>query len=147
MLVPQPGSRARRGRLQPFADINITSIADVAITLLIIFIIAGSTGAFTKTGLRMNLPRTAAAKVLTGDGVMVFVTKDLKITVDKQECRTRDFSRVLTEVMTDKGATQVYLKADAGVPYGVVIDIIGRVKEAGYENLGLIAEPKPRNQP
>ncbi len=137
---------SRRGNLRPFADINLTSIADVAITLLIIFIIAGSTGTFQKTGLRMNLPRTSAAKALTDEGVVVTLTKDLKITVDKEEAKTQDFIKVLTQVMTAKGASQVFLRADAGVPYGVVIDIIGKVKEAGYENLGLIAEPKPKGQ-
>jgi biopolymer transport protein ExbD len=133
-----------RSPLRPFADINVTSVADVAITLLIIFIIASSSGTFQKTGVTLNLPRTSAAKVLTGEGVTVTVTKDLKITIEKQSLQLDEFIPALTRIMTEKGASQVYLKADAGVPYGVVLDVVGRVKEAGYENLGLIAEPKPR---
>jgi biopolymer transport protein ExbD len=135
-----------RSQLRPFADINITSVADVAITLLIIFIIAGSTGTFQKTGVRMNLPRTSAAKVLTGEGVTVTITKELVLKVEEKEVKPAEFIRSLTQVMAEKGASQVYLKADAGVPYGVVIDIVGKVKEAGYENLGLIAEPKPKGK-
>jgi biopolymer transport protein TolR len=131
-----------KNHLRPFADINITSVADVAITLLIIFIITGSSGSFQRTGVTMNLPRTSAAKVLPEEGVTVSVTRDLKITVDKSEAQPGDFIAVLTKVMKEKAATQVYLKADAAVPYGVVIDLVGKVKEAGYENLGLMAEPK-----
>ena len=130
--------------LRPFSDINVTSVADVAITLLIIFIIAGSSGAFQKTGLRMNLPRTSAAKAMLEDGVVVTMTKDGKIAVGAQACKLEEFAAVLTRAMQEKGATQVYLRVDAAVPYGLVIDIVGQVKEAGYENLGLIAEPKPK---
>lgn len=130
--------------LRPFSEINVTSVADVAITLLIIFIIAGSSGAFQKTGLRMNLPRTSAAKAMTEDGVIVTMMKDGKIEVGSQACKLDEFSATLTRAMQEKGATQVYLRVDAAVPYGLVIEIVGQVKEAGYENLGLIAEPKPK---
>jgi biopolymer transport protein ExbD len=133
-----------RPRLRPFADINITSIADVAITLLIIFIIAGSAGAFQKTGVKLNLPRTSAAKVLPQEGVVVTITRNLQVTVEDQPVKDDEFIPALTQAMTQKNATQVFLQADAGVPYGVVIDIVGKVREAGFENLGLIAEPKPK---
>ena len=135
-----------RPGLRPFADINVTSIADVAITLLIIFIIAGSAGAFQKTGVGMDLPRTSAAKILPQEGVTISITRDQKITVEEKAVKSDDLVPALTEAMTRKGATQVFLKADAGVPYGVVIDIVGKVREAGYENLGLIAEPKPKGR-
>jgi biopolymer transport protein ExbD len=133
-----------RPRLRPFADINITSVADVAITLLIIFIITGASGTFQKTGVRMNLPRTSAAKVLPESGVIITVNKDLTIEIEKQSVKSDEFIPALTKAMTEKGSNYVYLRADAGVPYGVIIDLVGKVKEAGYENLGLIAEPKPR---
>lgn len=133
-----------RTPLRPFADINITSVADVAITLLIIFIITGASGTFQRTGVAMNLPRTSAAKVLPESGVVVTVNKDLTITVERTTASREEFITVLTRIMTEKGSNQVYLRADASVPYGVIIDLIGKVKEAGYENLGLIAEPKPR---
>jgi biopolymer transport protein ExbD len=132
--------------LRPFADINITSVADVAITLLIIFIIAGSTGTFQKTGVRMNLPRTSAARVMPAEGVVVTITREQKLTIEGQDVKRDDFIPALTRVMTDRGANQVYLRADAALPYGVVMELIGKIKEAGYENLGLIAEPKPRDR-
>jgi biopolymer transport protein ExbD len=36
----------------------------------------------------------------------------------------------------------VYLKADRGVPYGLVVEVIGEIKEAGIERLGIVTEPK-----
>jgi biopolymer transport protein ExbD len=133
-----------RRPLRPFADINITSVADVAITLLIIFIITGASGSFQRTGVRMDLPRTSAAKVMPEEGVQIVVNKDLTIMVEKEAVKPGDFIPTLTRVMTSKGANYVYLRADASVPYGLIIDLVGQVKEAGYENLGLIAEPKPK---
>jgi biopolymer transport protein TolR len=36
----------------------------------------------------------------------------------------------------------VFLKADKDVPYGLVVEIMGEIKEAGIEKLGMVTEPK-----
>ena len=36
----------------------------------------------------------------------------------------------------------IFLKADKDVPYGLVVEVMGEVKEAGIEKLGMITEPK-----
>jgi len=36
----------------------------------------------------------------------------------------------------------VFLRADRGVPYGFVVEVIGEIKEAGIERLGIVTEPK-----
>ncbi len=36
----------------------------------------------------------------------------------------------------------VFLKADRDVPYGLVVEVMGEIKEAGIEKLGMITEPK-----
>ena len=35
----------------------------------------------------------------------------------------------------------VYLKADKGVPYGTVVQVMAEIKGAGVEQLGMITEP------
>ena len=39
----------------------------------------------------------------------------------------------------------VYLKADEGVPYGRVVEVVGGIKEAGVTNLGLVVKPEMEN--
>ncbi|MBM4147042.1 MAG: protein TolR, partial [Nitrospira sp.] len=36
----------------------------------------------------------------------------------------------------------VFLKADKDVPYGIVVEVMGEIKDAGIEKLGMITEPK-----
>jgi biopolymer transport protein ExbD len=36
----------------------------------------------------------------------------------------------------------VFLRADKDVPYGTVVEIMGDIKEAGIEKLGMVTEPK-----
>jgi biopolymer transport protein TolR len=36
----------------------------------------------------------------------------------------------------------VFLKADKDVPYGLVVEVMGEIKEAGIEKLGMVTEPK-----
>ena len=43
-------------------------------------------------------------------------------------------------LVKDKGRA-LFLQADKAVPYGVVVDVMGRIKAAGIEKLGVIAMP------
>jgi biopolymer transport protein TolR len=36
----------------------------------------------------------------------------------------------------------VFLKADKDVPYGLVVEVMGEIKDSGIEKLGMITEPK-----
>jgi len=36
----------------------------------------------------------------------------------------------------------VFLKADKDVPYGVIVEVMGEIKDAGIEKLGMVTEPK-----
>ena len=43
-------------------------------------------------------------------------------------------------LVKDKGRA-LFLQADKAVPYGIVVDVMGRIKSAGIERLGVIAMP------
>ena len=128
-----------RHELRPISEMNITSLADVSITILIIFII---TGPFMKTAINVNVPRTAAAKAQKEEGIVVSITKGGKIFIEETQVPLGSFEKVLSAKVSGARYPFVYLKADEGVPYGLVMEIIGRIKEIGIENLGLVAEPK-----
>jgi len=36
----------------------------------------------------------------------------------------------------------IFLRADKDVPYGLVVEVMGEIKEAGIEKLGMVTEPK-----
>ena len=51
-----------------------------------------------------------------------------------------DFGDKFKAFVSSQPGKAVYLKSDKEVPYGTVIDIVGKIKLAGVENLGLAAE-------
>jgi biopolymer transport protein TolR len=121
---------------------TITSLADVATTLLIIFLVAGVSAALTRAGVDVNLPRTSAAKPKVGTGVVVSITKQNEVYIERRLVTLKEFGAALNQAIAKKSTNQVYLQADATVAYGLIIEVIGKIKEAGVENLGLVAEPK-----
>ncbi|MEO0094096.1 MAG: biopolymer transporter ExbD [candidate division WOR-3 bacterium] len=131
-----------KNRLRPVSEMTITSLADVATTLLIIFIVAGVSAALTRAGIDVNLPRTSAAKPKLGSAVIISVTKNQEIYIEQKLVTLKEFNTVLNQIIAKKGTDRVFLQADASVNYGLVIEVIGKVREAGIENLGLVAEPR-----
>jgi biopolymer transport protein TolR len=121
---------------------TITSLADVATTLLIIFIVAGISAALTRSGVDVNLPKTSAAKPKVGTGVVISITKNQEIYIEQRLVNLKEFNTALNKALSQKATDRVFLQADASVNYGLVIEVIGKIREAGIENLGLVAEPR-----
>jgi len=49
------------------------------------------------------------------------------------------------EALTRAGAARrpVFLKADRTVPYGLVVELIARMRRAGVASLGIVTQPPP----
>ncbi len=132
--------------LKFLADINLTSLADVSITLMIIFMIAGISVALTRAGIPINVPRSTAAVPQRSEGISVTVDKQGKIFIEDKQTELKDFSNALTNVLSKKSTNQVYLLADESVNYGLVIHVISKIREIGIENIGLVATPQARKK-
>lgn len=119
-------------------DINVTNLVDVILVLLIIFMI---TAPMMQSGIDINLPRAKATPEDMGEGVVVTITKAQKIYVDERVSNLDRFEGILGDVTRKKGSRSVFLRADKDVPYGLVIDVVGKIKSMGIQNLGLVTEP------
>jgi biopolymer transport protein TolR len=129
-------------RYKPISEMTITSLADVATTLLIIFIVAGVSASLSRAGIDVNLPRSSVAKPKIGTGVVISVTKKQEIYIDQRLTTIKDFNNALNQALSKKSSDRVFLQADAQVAYGLIIEVVGKIREAGVENLGLVANPK-----
>ena len=139
MSARASGGRRRRAGLPVNAEINVTNLVDVAFVLLIIFVI---TAPILQGGVEIDLPRAEAAPVTTGEGVIVTVARDGRIYVGEVAVRSLDeFERVYRQVMAARGAKEAYLRGDAAVPYGRVLEVIGRMRRIDVGSVALIAEP------
>lgn len=120
------------------SEINITSLADVSITLLVIFII---TAPMMTPGIDVNLPRTDASLHHDEEGITITVKENLEVYIDNALVDTTAFEGSLKSLLTAKPpGIIVYLKADKNVDYGYIIEIVGRMRRAGVKELGLVAE-------
>jgi len=129
---------ARKRTYDTLHDINVTNLVDVVLVLLIIFMIAAP---MLQSGIDINLPRTKATTEELGEGVVVTVTKEQKIYVDERITNLDRFEAILSDVTRKKGSRSVYLRVDKEIPYGLVIEVIGKIKSLGIQDLGLVTEP------
>jgi biopolymer transport protein TolR len=134
-----PRRRGRDGELGPSAEINVTSLVDVALTLLVIFMI---TAPMLQGGVQVQVPKAKTESVPSAEGVIVTVDRSGTIYVGEAPVRWEEFERTFPAIVRQKGAHSVYLRADEGVPYGRVVQVLGAMKAADVATVGLIAEPE-----
>ena len=122
-------------------EINITSLADVSITLLVIFII---TAPMMTPGIDVNLPRTDASLPHDEEGVTVSVNNEREIFIEGNKIETDEFEAKIAQIIRTKPpGIIIYLRADKEVDYGFVVEVVGRMRKAGVKELGLVAEIPP----
>lgn len=126
------------------SEINVTPFVDVMLVLLIIFMVATP---MMSQGIDVDLPQTKQVEVLPteSENMVMTVRQDGKIFLDEYPVELDDLEGKLQMLVKEKNKT-LFLQADKNVPYGTVVDIMGRIKAVGIEKLGVVAE-KPDETP
>jgi biopolymer transport protein TolR len=121
------------------AEINVTPLVDVMLVLLVIFMV---TAPMMQQGVQVNLPK-ADTKAMTPaeEAVVVSVDRSGKVFIGKDEVPAADLRARLSAMFVTRAKKEVFLKADAGVPYGEVVRAMADIKGAGIERLGMVTEP------
>lgn len=119
------------------SEINVTPFVDVMLVLLIIFMV---TAPLLQQGIDVNLPKAKGRDLPPENRINVTVKKGGQIYLNDnpitlQELTTR--LRAIKELNPD-----VFLRADKDVPYGLVVEIMGEIKDAGIDKIGMVTEPK-----
>jgi biopolymer transport protein TolR len=124
------------------AEINVTPLVDVMLVLLVIFMV---TAPMMQQGVQVNLPK-ANTKAMTPmeETVVVSVDKNGKVFINKDEIPATALRGQLSSMFAAREKKEVFLKADAGVPYGEVVKAMADIKGAGIERLGMVTEPSAK---
>lgn len=124
-------------RKSVLAEINVIPLVDIMLVLLIIFMI---TAPMLQQGIDVNLPKAKGKSIEEGEKINIVLTKEGKIYVNDKSSKISELQTMLS-VFKEANPT-VLLKADRDVPYGLVAEIMGEIKAAGIERIGMITEPK-----
>jgi biopolymer transport protein TolR len=130
------GLGSQRGELPLNAEVNVVSLIDVMLVLLIIFMI---TAPIMQGGVEVELPRAEVRPISAREGMVVSVDRQGRIFVDETQVSFNDFRVTFRSLVATRKPSGVYLQADRRVPYGEVVRVLAVIRGAGIQNVGLVA--------
>ncbi len=129
----------RREALPLNAEINVVSLIDVMMLLLVIFMI---TAPIMQGGVDIALPRAESSPLEAKGGLVVTVNRAGQIYVDEDRFSYAEFRASFRALAAQRGKQGIYLRADQGVPYGQVVRVLAVMRKAGVGDVGMVTEPE-----
>lgn len=125
------------------ADINVTPLVDVMLVLLIIFMVVAP---LLQSGVSVALPQSKNPEpdpnIIKDTSAVIALPAENQFYIGKEPVRQEDIPTKIKNLLKDKPADEqiVYVKSGKAVKYGTVVEVIDKVREAGFDRIGLVAE-------
>jgi len=133
------GRKGRGERYAPKAEINVTPMVDVMLVLLVIFMV---TAPMLTVGVPVELPKTNAPAIPDDrTPVEVSVKKDGTIYVQEKEVTLDNLVPLLMAVTDSNPDTRIFVRGDAGLTYGQMMQVMGNITASGFKKVALVALP------
>ena len=123
------------------SEINVTSLVDVTLVLLIVFMI---TAPLLRTGMTVDLPQTVAKEIDPGKAIVLTVSKNGDLFWQKEQISLQILRERLEKRQASNRLQPVLLQGDKEVFYGHVISVMDIIKELGIGKLGLVLKPRQK---
>jgi biopolymer transport protein TolR len=122
------------------SEINVTPLVDVMLVLLIIFMV---TAPMMTQGVDVKLPESSAPAIPSDDErLVVTITQDHKIYINDNLVESSELESKLAAITQNRlDRKGVFLRADEKIPYGYVMEVMGLIREAGIDQIGMVTEP------
>jgi biopolymer transport protein TolR len=121
-------------------DVNVTSLVDVTMMLLIIFILVAP---ILNQGIELKLPEASSAAPEPEEGVRISVGPDGEIFLDGRPILPQALDDELRVRAARRPDLPVLLEGDMRLAYGTVLDVLDRARLAGLTRVSLATEPRP----
>ncbi len=128
------------------SEINVTPFVDVMLVLLIIFMV---TAPMMTQGIDVKLPESSAQAIPTEEErLVVTVNKDRNIFINDYNVGLDVLGTKLSAMYENQQRRQgVFLRADESIPYGFVVQVMGVIRQAGIDQIGMVTEPLKEGTP
>jgi biopolymer transport protein TolR len=131
--------RHHRARFDLMADVNVVSLIDVMLLLLVIFMM---TAPMMTGGVDISLPAAASKPLESKEGLAISVNRAGQIFIENERYSLGEFRVVFKGLAKNRIRNGVYLRADKGVDYGTVVQLLAIMNANGVSNVGLVTEPE-----
>ena len=128
------------------SEINVTPMVDIMLVLLIIFMVITP---LLQSGVSVALPKEMRnpeedPAIIKESSFVVAITKDNEYYVGKDKVEITDLRDQITQSMENKRPEEriVYIKSDVNANYGSVVEAINTIRQAGIDQIGLVADKK-----
>ncbi len=134
-----------RNKRKPMSDINVVPYIDVMLVLLIIFMV---TAPMLTQGIKIDLPKIEASDVkLEKNQEPLIISVDangayyLDLSAHSETPMTlKDLLSKAGKVLAERPGVTTLIRGDRHVEYGIVVELMAALQDAGASNVGLITE-------
>jgi biopolymer transport protein TolR len=130
--------RKRQYDLDLVSEINVTSLVDVMMTLLIIFIIVAP---MIEQGIDINLPTADPKRIDVAEVLTISVADNERVYLEGQRVTLEELGERLANVHAAREDVAVLIKADTDLRYGKVVEVLDTVRGVGISRLAMATKP------
>ena len=130
---------SKRNGHRLMSEINVTPFVDVMLVLLIIFMVAAP---LLTVGVEIKLPKTAA-KALPSEKeqpLTLNLTRERELILQESEIEFTELIPKLKQIAKQRKDDRIFLRADGENDYSIVMQIMGALNKAGFNNISLVTE-------
>jgi biopolymer transport protein TolR len=129
-----------RSNKEPMSEINVTPFVDVMLVLLIIFMV---TAPLLTVGVKVDLPKTKASQLSQkGDPLVISVKKNGTVYIQDRKIEISKIIPQVKAISENNKNIRIFVKGDKNANYGSVLNVLARIKSAGYSKATLVAKLK-----
>jgi biopolymer transport protein ExbD/biopolymer transport protein TolR len=133
--------RRRGERMGVNGEINVVSLIDVMMLLMVIFMI---TAPIMQGGVEVNLPKADVRPLDAKNGLVITIDRNGRIFVDRTAMTLQQFAGSIKALNDKKGGGGVSVSADRDAKVDMLVKVMGALTAAGITQVGLVGEPEAR---
>ncbi len=117
------------------AEIDMTPMLDIVFIMLIFFIV--STSFVREAGVEIERPVSETAEVKENQGVMLAITAQDEVWLDRQPVDVRMIRPTLERLKVEQPDLGVMIQADKDAKTGLLVQVMDQVKLSGVEQVAV----------